>query len=348
MSPRSSTLSFSVALTALAAWGALAFAAAAGLLQMLDTGHAHSARRFAPSAAPVIVGLGDSRTRAFHYPSLGSNGYSLQEDGSDLTTAEYRLRMALGAQPGIELVLLTYLPGTLDFDFERAGGSPSARQSWTLNAPFAPRAMTAGEMRDRLFAEVRVYGNGSNLALARIAALTGRSPQPDGADDPCLRRPPRDHRADEHGIPGGYPQPAPAGCLARVRTAVAHSAQIRASLRADPGLHRENLARLERMIALARAHGAQLVLVTPPVTEFYARAPELRAVWDRQTAEARALSRRNGVAYLDFRDFYAPAEYVRDNRVFSDDSHLTLAGAERFSRALRRALDDKGLLPVTR
>ena len=139
--------------------------------------------------------------------------------------------------------------------------------------------------------------------------------------------------------------PAPAECLPFLHTGTQHAAQIWASLRADPSLPRDNATRVAAMAAAVRANGGHLVLVTPPFTRFYRDSPAMRAVWALHDRQTRTLVARTGVTYLDFRDFFPPSMYERENHLFRDNAHLTSTGAALFSRALRTKLEHLGLLP---
>jgi hypothetical protein len=331
-------------LAAIALWGLSAFGLTVGIPALLDTGRAYSSREF-PTEHPVsTIGLGSSHALDFYYPVLDPRGFSLHQDMSDLKTAEYNLRMALAEAPSIKLVLLAYSPGMLNYDFELAGGDPSFRNRWLVDAPFVPSVMNAGELGDRLFAEAEQLGSGGRLVVDRIATmLPGRTG--DAAVSRCRPRQ-KTGQGYHFGILNGYPvAPAPAECLPFDYTGRQHASKIWASLRADPSLPKQNETRVAAMAAQIRADGGYLVLVTPPYTRYYSNSPEMRAIWALHDDQTRALVARTGVTYLDFRDFFPPSMYERNNRIFRDNTHLTSTGAALFSRALRTKLEHLGLLP---
>lgn len=341
MSHRSSILPFRAALAALSLWAIAALGLAVGTSALLDTDETYSRRQFPSGRSITTVGLGSSHAVDFYYPVLDPNGFSLHQDMADLKTAEYNLRMAMANSPSVKLVLLAYSPGILDYDFELAGGDPSFRDRWLVNAPFALDVMSPREVQERLFAETAQLGFSSRLVVDRISAIASLNAGESAERCRPNQGGPQGYR---FGILGGYPSvAAPADCLPLLPAGDEHAEQIAASLHAEPLLASQNEARITAMAALVRKQGGHLVLVTPPYTHFYVNAPVMRSIWELHDRQTRAMVARTGVTYLDFRNFFPPAAYESENRLFRDNTHLTSAGAALFSRALRMRLERLGL-----
>ncbi|MEQ1505503.1 MAG: hypothetical protein ABMB14_24940 [Myxococcota bacterium] len=106
----------------------------------------------------------------------------------------------------------------------------------------------------------------------------------------------------------------------------------------DPGLRWA----FDSLIRWADEHGVKVVLVAFPVTAMYDGWVQRLGIRERVQREVvDPVTANPNHVYLDFHDLFAGRDHL-----FSDPHHLNAAGRVAFSRRLRTALVDRGLLPA--
>jgi len=93
-----------------------------------------------------------------------------------------------------------------------------------------------------------------------------------------------------------------------------------------------NAAALERIVALLRGRGIEVVMVTTPVWPTY-QAGIRTGPWERAKAVVEGLARKYGARYLNFQ--HEPRLPAED---FEDSDHLNADGASHFARMLDETL----------
>jgi hypothetical protein len=102
--------------------------------------------------------------------------------------------------------------------------------------------------------------------------------------------------------------------------------------RCEEALQKGFTAPVERIIDLAKRHGAKVVLVEMPLPSRHRETFYASPVWPRMRSHLQTLAAQREAIYI------SASDWVKDDNNFEDATHLTKEGAQLFSRQLAVAL----------
>lgn len=140
-------------------------------------------------------------------------------------------------------------------------------------------------------------------------------------------------------LPPEDPTETYVGCGFTARTGTVTPADLAQQLAVLPPtgtIEKRQLRALERSLVLASQTGARVALVAPPTHPTYRAA---RTDFAAHQYGIQALARRLGVPFIDFSHFH-----LDPHADFSDLTHLSARGVERYNTALADSLGARGLI----
>lgn len=332
-------------------WGTFVLCVPALFLLLVDPGFFVRDRveQFLRKADRVeVLSLGSSHSRGLYFPSMGFTGYSFADDRGDISTAVYKSNLILPHARHLKYVMIPASPGYFSYDRRAAFGSFDPDLSLAIrNAPWPKNfwSLSLDEqyllVRSNIFAfETLLSANGlAKDALGHgIRLVLGRSQK--SFRNPCRARTNQTSFPHEFGILNGFTREAiPARCLPRIGQFEArlHARTVRAVLAANSVARETNTRLLNELAVALAARKAQLILFVPPLTRSYL-GKALRRLWEEEKPYREDLLKLPNVRLFDFHDLFAPSSYTKDNRYFSDGSHLTLAGAQALSKVFGQVM----------
>lgn len=331
-----SIFNFSAVAVVLAAAVALALSIAQAVSILIGTDTAPDTRLvdFDKKANTIqIISLGSSHSIGFHFPSFGVDGHSLFSDGQDIKTSEFKLRAIISRTPQLKCLLFPLSPGVLTYNMPQKGLHQQAALNYTP-WPNSVAAFAPGEwfvfLRSKLvkrLLETRYLIEQHFLRPVNQASKSSPSACTLYHNDPS--------KADEDGIRHGYKQhPVRRECFAEL--AVKTSESFLRNSSSDPKVRFYNIEKLRKVAQHLESYNADLILVAVPLAKEYLSLVSFQEFQDLRHLRA-ALASEPNVSIYDFSKFFHD-KIDQDNLYFFDDDHLTQAGAEVFSKALREEI----------
>ncbi|MBX2805969.1 MAG: SGNH/GDSL hydrolase family protein [Hyphomicrobiales bacterium] len=335
-------------------WGAFVLIVPVAFIWLVSPAHFATDRvdQFHHVADRVTaISLGSSHSRAIHFPSLGYNGHSFADDRGDIRTAVTKARYLLPYTPDLKYVLMPVSPGYLAFDRKEAfGGTDPDLNAAFANAPWPTdfRNLPLGEQLQMVRSHIvtlETFETANRLARETIKSsifrLMGKNREM--LRNPCRARTNPADFPDEFGLRNGYTRdPLPTRCLpvSAAADAAFHASQINAILKRDKNIRAENTNLLLDLAGRLAERKIELILFTPPFPDAYYGSERLGALSDDDKPYIKKLTERPNVRLLDFHDLFSASGDAGANRFFSDGNHLTLSGAQSFSKALGKSMRD--------
>jgi hypothetical protein len=279
-----------------------------------------------------------SISAAVDFDTLGLPGWHMWTPGSDLLENEYVLRTAAPALPKLRVALIAIPPVAFQSLNTDCGASDVRRLQFRAAGPRLADGTIDGDWLDLAIAwalplvrddqwrdPVALLLGWIGLPIQTPSGLMARG----GRWLPLLRAEDRQRRRAE-----AAPAAAPL------------FACVLATLAADPGAPSRLAEAPPRIARLLATRGVRAVFYTPPVS------PEYEMIYDTRRPsgvldgrdEMRRIAAADGLIYIDLSR--NPALERDLDPEFYDPIHLTVRGAVRYTRWLRREMEARGALPL--
>ncbi|SQH77460.1 conserved protein of unknown function [Shewanella benthica] len=296
----------------------------------------------------TALALGTSHSVGFHFPSLGGKGVNFHDGGGDIEEVVFKAGVILAHAVNINTLFVPVSPGSLHISQRYVANDMLSRRFLVIkNLPlshdifwYAPmasirlwalRIIPVFEVKQRLLSWL-----GLSNFIAKLMMKHKKF---------CLVSVSADVNADEL-LFGGYRlEKMLPSCLAEYAdlTVSRHYSHIESTVIAEPKLPMRNV---ERLLALAdRLRRGQvegrLVLVVPPLTAEYYQDDRIQLWIPEHQQLLDLLAEHSNIDVYDFHDFFYAEMEDGSNDYFYDDDHLALPGAIKFSKALKKAMDER-------
>jgi hypothetical protein len=290
--------------------------------------------------------IGDSHSTGFHFPSLGVSGINFHDGGGDIEEVLFKSDIIFDKAKNIKQVFLPVSPGSLHLSQRVTNVNWQSRQSQIINnLPFSYKMFTSSytSRSSMLFSILYPTFKLQNMFIKWVM-LNNRFLSMDTSIDISCHIPVIINVDKIELIMGDYLMSTiKPGCIAEFAdiTVSLHRKLIDLSIAGDSGITNKNVDRLLLLADKLRLVDGQLVLVaTPLTTEYYQDARIQKLVPEHQQLLGR-LAKHPNIEVYDFHDFFYKEMSDGSNDFFYDDDHLALPGAIKFSKALKKAMDER-------
>lgn len=276
------------------------------------------------------INVGPSHNRAIDYETLGVVGHHAWFAGSDMKETTYFLKNLLPQLPRLRVVMICIAPTSLHVDNGLVPNHKRNRHKIYFVTPgLQSWEPISGEWQELIIGKLANVVRDDHWREAFRKRSTGSGEEEDAENEGELYRHGRPTKNDAHRF---IPSPT-VESKARKYVTTKHVKPVVDTLRANPRIAVEMAERLDQALALLKAQGIEVLLFTPPYTDYY--YDNLQQILPDVVAENRRivndLASKHHIRYLDFRDH---PDFAQNYQMFFNIDHLNIFGAEAFSRVL--------------
>ncbi|MCZ4336699.1 hypothetical protein [Shewanella colwelliana] len=292
------------------------------------------------------LALGTSHSIGFHFPSLGVDGINFHDGGGDIEEALFKADILVEQARYVDIVFLAVSPGSLHMSQRYISDDWGRRRLAVINnLPVAFNAFIfnpKASFKRLLFKFFPIFefrqiirtwliGESSQLSADVSVSCFGK-----GIVE-------LDYQSF---LLGDYKEEIISPhCLAEYAdsTIKKHIQYIEATILADSNVPQLNVKRLVKLASMLKDRYGRLVLVVPPLTREYYEDARIQKWVPQHNALLAELAEQTNIEVYDFHDFFYEQMADGSNDFFYDDDHLALPGAIEFSKALKKAMDDRAI-----
>ena len=296
----------------------------------------------------TALALGSSHSVDFHFPSLGVKGVNFHDRGGDIAEVVFKAGVILEHAVNINIIFVSVSPGSLHMSQDYVADDIINRRFLVLtNLPLSHEIFLYAPM-----ASIRLWA----LRIIPVIEVKRRliswldlsnfvSKQVMENEKSCLVSVSDDVMEDELLLGGYRLKKMVPNCLAEYAdsTVVSHKLSVESSVQSEPKLPIRNVERLLVLadrLRLGKVEG-RLVLVVPPLTREYYEDDRIQKWIPEHQKLLDLLAEHSNIDVYDFHDFFYGEMEGGSNDYFYDDDHLALPGAIKFSKALKKAMDER-------
>ena len=282
--------------------------------------------------APSIeaINVGPSHNRAIDYETLGVVGYHGWFGGSDMKETTYFLKNMLPQLPKLRLVMICIAPTSLHLDNGLVPNHQRNRHKIYFVTPgLQSWEPISGEWQELIIGKLANVVRDDHWRAVFRSSSTDSGEEEDAENEGEIYRHGRPKKNDDHRfIPGPDVE-----YKAREYVASKRVKPVIETLRGNPRIAADLTERLDRTLALLKAEGIEVLLFTPPYTDYYYNSLKqlLPDVVEENRRIVHDLAIKHKVRYIDFRE---NPDFAQNYQMFFNIDHLNIYGAEAFSHIL--------------
>ncbi|QDO83513.1 hypothetical protein FM037_10025 [Shewanella psychropiezotolerans] len=296
----------------------------------------------------TALALGSSHSVGFHFPSLGVKGVNFHDGSGDIEEVVFKAGVILEHAVNINTIFVPVSPGSLHISQRYIANDMLSRRFLIIkNLPLSHEFFSYDPMASiRLWASRIIPVIEVKQRLISWLDLSNFvSKQVMENDKSCLVPVSADVKEDELLLGVYRLKKMVPSCLAEYAdsTVVSHKLSVESSVMSDAKLPIRNVERLLVLadrLRLGKVEG-RLVLVVPPLTREYYQDDRIQ-LWIPEHQELLdLLAEHSNIDVYDFHDLFYGEMEDGSNDYFYDDDHLALPGAIKFSKALKKAMNER-------
>ncbi len=292
----------------------------------------------------TALALGSSHSIGFHFPSLGLKGVNFHDAGGDIEEVVLKSGIIMEQAVNIRTIFIPVSPGSL-YISQNYSDHFHRQLVVVRNLPLSfytllsTPSLILPSWVDFLFPFFEIR-KAVTLMWSLNQGLNGFLSKNYGA---CFIPVLGDIDQDEL-ILGVYNlKTLKAHCLdnhARI-TVKSHASQIESVLSNEADMPQLNVERLLTLAESLVEINGLLVVVVPPLTAEYYQDDRIQKWIPEHQKLLDLLAEHSNIDVYDFHDFFYGEMEDGSNDYFYDDDHLALPGAIKFSKALKKAMDER-------
>ncbi|MGF1733490.1 hypothetical protein [Photobacterium kasasachensis] len=291
------------------------------------------------------VTLGPSHSKAVHFQSLAVKGVSFYESFGDIEEAHFKFQRLIQETPKLRYVFIPLSPGSLALNNSNSSLDNNRLRNVLRNTPLLKLDyiryanelflnqldyyMPIFDYQVLIRSNISKYIRGGNNEFNDKDCFYNYSPNPKWLI--------------ENGIVGGYNRNLmKPECISKYAksTIKNHVNAFSKSLSKEYDVIEKNTQRLIEIADSLKKRGGSLVLFIPPITREYYSSTEIQSFLPEHLSILTNLAEHSAIQFYDYHDFFYKDLDTGVNDYFSDDDHLALPGAIKFSLAFKVKLDE--------
>lgn len=292
------------------------------------------------------LALGTSHSIGFHFPSLGVDGINFHDGGGDIEEAFFKADILMEQAGYIDTVFLAVSPGGLHMSQRYISEDWGIRQDFILkNLPMSYRLFFSRPIATFQHLPLTTFPIYEFRKFIKDLLGYKKAGAPVDIVSSCFTIG-SFHLADSEFLLGDYRvNTIKPHCIAEYAksTVKRHSEYVDATILANSNVPQLNVKRLVKLASMLKERDGRLILVVPPLTREYYEDARIQKWVPEHNALLAELAKQSNIEVYDFHDFFYKQMADGSNDFFYDDDHLALPGAIEFSKALKKAMDDRAL-----
>ena len=293
----------------------------------------------------TALALGSSHSAGFHFPSLGVKGVNFHDGGGDIEEVVFKADVILEHAVNINTIFVPVSPGSLHMSQRYLANDMLSRRFLVIkNLPLSHEIFLFSPMASIRFWALRIIPvlEVKQRLISWLDLSYFVSKEVMKNEKSCFVSVSADIKEDELLLGGYRLEKMVPSCLAEYAnlTVGRHYSHIESTVIAEPQFPIRNVERLLVLADRLREVNGRMVLVVPPLTAEYYQDDRIQLWIPEHQKLLDLLAEHSNIDVYDFHDFFYGEMEDGSNDYFYDDDHLALPGAIKFSKALKKAMDE--------